>query len=41
MDIRLAGIDEAGGTEKLDFSYVPDDVPQEVPANVVNLFGRR
>ena len=39
--IRLAGIDEAGGTEALDLTPVKVAEPEPVYANVVSLFGRK
>lgn len=39
--IRMAGIEEAGATEKLSFKAKAIAVPLELPKNVVNLFGNR
>ncbi|MGE3760205.1 MAG: tyrosine-type recombinase/integrase [Pseudobdellovibrionaceae bacterium] len=38
--IRMAGIEEAGATEKLSFKAKAIEVPRELPQNVVSLFGR-
>lgn len=38
--IRMAGIEEAGATESLSFKAKAIEVPQELPKNVVSLFGR-
>ena len=38
--IRMAGIEEAGATEKLSFKAKAIEVPRELPKNVVSLFGR-
>ena len=39
--IRLAGIEEAGATEKLSFKSKAIQAPTKLPKNVVNLFGAR
>jgi integrase len=39
--IRMAGIEEAGATEKLSFRAKAIERPQELPKNVVNMFGPR
>ncbi len=39
--IRLAGIEEAGATEKLSFKSKAIERPTELPKNVVNMFGKR
>jgi integrase len=39
--IRMAGIEEAGATEKLSFKAKAIEVPRELPANVVSMFGSR
>ena len=39
--IRMAGIEEAGATERLSFKAKAIDVPRELPANVVSMFGSR
>lgn len=38
--IRMAGIEEAGATERLSFKAKAIEVPKELPQNVVSLFGR-
>jgi integrase len=38
--VRRAGIDEAGATERLDFSRKREEGPSEAGSNVVSLFGR-
>lgn len=39
--IRLAGIEEAGATEKLSFKSKAIEAPVELPKNVVSMFSRR
>jgi integrase len=39
--IRMAGIEEAGATEKLSFKSKAIQTPMALPKNVVNLFGAR
>lgn len=39
--IRMAGIEEAGATEKLSFKAKAIERPMELPANVVSMFGSR
>ena len=41
MYVRRSGIDEAGATEKLDFSSHAEESLPEVGSNVVSLFGQR
>lgn len=42
MYVRRSGIDEAGATEKLDFSsHIEERVPEVIGSNVVSLFGQR
>lgn len=38
--IRMAGIEEAGATERLSFKAKAIEAPREMPQNVVSLFGR-
>lgn len=39
--IRIAGIEEAGATERLSFKAKAIEAPRELPQNVVSLFGNR